>query len=548
MMFKKISPSARYALAIASVATATLVRMLLVRMTGSEFPFFSFYVAVTVTTWFAGFTPALVAIVLGYLSADIFFYDTSVIQVDPAAVTVYLSVTLTIAFFGKSLHESKRRSEAAMIENQHRQKELEQEIYQRQHIEETLRLSEEQFRASFDLAAVGQAQIDPVSSRFLRVNRKFCEMTGYTEEELLNLTVRQITYPEDNEWDTKTFRKMVDGKGADYSMEKRYICKGGKVIWVNVAIASIRDKEGRSWRTTSVIQDVTARRKAEEALQVAQQKLKQYTDDVEDLVAERTAKLAETINFLESFCYSIAHDLRTPIRAMQSYAEALIHELPPNDPGKNYASRISQAAVRMDQLVQDLLAYGRLTHEQVGRQLLNLETAVDEVLSKLGDEIEAKGAQIYVLRPLPHAFGHLAILEQVVTNLLRNAMKFVARGATPRIYIRAEETDATVRICVDDNGIGIAPEYHGKIFQVFERLHRPEEYPGTGIGLAIVKKAIDRLGGRVGVQSQLGRGSCFWFELSKHPAVHLLAPIDMERRLKTMASAPRSRRATEAAP
>ena len=548
MMFKKISPSARYALAIASVATATLVRMLLVRMTGSEFPFFSFYVAVTVTTWFAGFTPALVAIVLGYLSADIFFYDTSVIQVDPAAVTVYLSVTLTIAFFGKSLHESKRRSEAAMIENQHRQKELEQEIYQRQHIEETLRLSEEQFRASFELAAVGQAQIDPVSSRFLRVNRKFCEMTGYTEEELLNLTVRQITYPEDNEWDTKTFRKMVDGKGADYSMEKRYICKGGKVIWVNVAIASIRDKEGRSWRTTSVIQDVTARRKAEEALQVAQQKLKQYTDDVEDLVAERTAKLAETINFLESFCYSIAHDLRTPIRAMQGYAEALIHELPPNDPGKNYASRISQAAVRMDQLVQDLLAYGRLTHEQVGRQLLNLETAVDEVLSKLGDEIEAKGAQIYVLRPLPHAFGHLAILEQVVTNLLRNAMKFVARGATPRIYIRAEETDATVRICVDDNGIGIAPEYHGKIFQVFERLHRPEEYPGTGIGLAIVKKAIDRLGGRVGVQSQLGRGSCFWFELSKHPAVHLLAPIDMERRLKTMASAPRSRRATEAAP
>jgi PAS domain S-box-containing protein len=535
-MRKKISPSSRYALAVASVAAATLVRMLLTNVLGPHFPFFSFYVAVIVTTWFAGFTPGMMAIALGYLSADVFFYDSGAVEADLLSVVVYLIVTLTIALFGKSMHESSYRMEMSLLESKQQQRELEEEIARRKEAEEALRVSEEQFRASFELAAVGEAQIDPVSGCFKRVNAKLCSITGYSEEELLQMTLRQITYPEDSEWDTKTFRKMVDGKSADQAFEKRYICKGGRVMWVNVAAALIRDKEGRPWRTTSVIQDVTARRRAEEALELAQQKLSQHAGDLEEQVAERTAKLTETIESLEAFCYSIAHDLRTPIRAMQGYAAVLLEDYPLSESGKDYAARIAQASVRMDQLVQDLLAYGRLTHEQIHRELLNLETVVDDVISKLADEIGTKQAQIYILRPLPDVFGHPAILEQVLVNLLRNAMKFVSPGTPPRIYIRAEDMGKTVRLCIDDNGIGIEPQYQHKVFKVFERLHCTEEYPGTGIGLAIVKKAVERLGGRVGIESQPGRGSCFWLELSKRGPLHLLAEVG-----STTASSERSR-------
>ena len=530
-MLKKLSPSARYALAIAGVGVATLVRLLLSHLLGPQFPFFSYYVAVTASLWLAGFGPAVAAAVLGFLSADLFFYSTSAIDMDPEAVIIYFSVTLTVCYFGKHMHEARRQSELSAAHARERQEELEKEIARRAEAEHALRLSEEQIRASFESSAVGQAQIDPDSGRFLRVNAKLCQMTGYSEQELLNMTVRQITYPEDNEWDTKTFRKMIQGK-SEASVEKRYVRKGGTIIWVNVAASLIRDKENRPWRTVTVVQDINDRHKAEEALQVAQQQLAQYATELEKLVAERTVKLTETIQSLEGFCYSIAHDLRAPIRAMQGFASALADDLPQNETATGYSARIVRAAERMDQLVRDLLAYGRLTHEQVEVEQISLESFVDQVLAELADEIKDKRAQVYVLRPLPRVMGQPAVLKQVIVNLLHNAMTFVRPETPPRIYIRAEEAETTVRICVDDNGIGIAPEYHEQIFKVFERLHGTEEYPGTGIGLAIVKKGIERMGGHVGVESQMDHGSCFWFELKKQPIVHLLPPPVVEQRLK----------------
>jgi signal transduction histidine kinase len=141
---------------------------------------------------------------------------------------------------------------------------------------------------------------------------------------------------------------------------------------------------------------------------------------------------------------------------------------------------------------------------------------LDQLLPHLEDEMH--DAKVSVLRPLPTVLAQPTILTQALGNLLRNAMKFVKPGTMPNIYIRAEELPYSVRICIDDNGIGIDQQYHDKIFNVFERLHRPEEYPGTGIGLAIVKKGIERLGGRVGLNSMPGKGSCFWIELEKASA------------------------------
>jgi PAS domain S-box-containing protein len=497
------------------VAAATLVRYSLNTVLGQEFPFFTYYLAVTLTIWVAGFGPALVTVALGYLSADLFFWVFHGVQPGPLSIAIDLSATLTVALFGKTMRDANYRMELSMKEARQRQRELEEEIARRLQAEAARQRSEEQFRASFELAAVGKAQVDPANGRFMRVNAKLCHITGYSEEELLAMTVRQITFPGDSEWDTKALRRMIEGAAPEATLEKRYVCKGGRVIWVNVASALIRDQEGRPWRTTTVIQDVTARHLAEEALESAQLKLKDHAGELEKEVNERTASLTATIQSLEQFCYSIAHDLRAPIRAMQGYTTALVEDVPLSAQAADYAHRLSQAALRVDQLVCDLLTYGRMACEPLLRQPISLEGTVNRVLAQLGGQIDGCKARIHIARPLPQVAGDATVVEQILLNLLRNAITFVAPGIQPEVKVCTEEFLSTVRLSVADNGIGIEPQYLDRIFKVFERLHPHEQYPGTGIGLAIVRKGIERLGGRVGVNSRPGEGSCFWFELAK---------------------------------
>jgi PAS domain S-box-containing protein len=530
-MPKKFSPSTRYALAVAIVAAATLFCFFLNPLLGSHFPFFCYYIAVIVTLWMAGFGPALAAAALGFLSGDLCFRSTNTLDGDPEGVLIYIGITLAICFFGKKLQHSKQETEIHAAEARVNRNDLDEEIARRSAAEQALRLSEEQWRASFESTAVGQAQLDPLSGRFLKVNAKLCQMLGYSEQELIGLTVRQITYPDDNEWDTKTFRKMLAGKSADAALEKRYVCKGGNTIWVSTTATVLNDKDGKPWRTVAVVHDISARRRAEADLKAAEEEIRQYSTDLEKLAGNRTTKLTETIQSLEGFCYGIAHDLRAPIRAMQTYATAMAEDLPMNEVALNYATRIAQASERMDQLVRDLLAYGRLTQENIDLEGIRLEPFLDQVLADLSDEIKSRRAQVYVLRPLPAAMGQPAVLKQVFVNLLHNAMTFVRPEIMPRIYIRAEETDDAVRICIDDNGLGVPLEHQERIFKVFERLHTNEEYPGTGIGLALVKKGVERMGGKVGVESHPDQGSCFWFELKKHPTIRLLPPSTIEPRL-----------------
>jgi signal transduction histidine kinase len=181
--------------------------------------------------------------------------------------------------------------------------------------------------------------------------------------------------------------------------------------------------------------------------------------------------------------------------------------------GVEYARWIAEAAVRMDKLIHDLLDYGRLGHLQISPVNVELEVRLESVLAQLRPEVNSRGAAIQVDRPLPPVLGNPTLLDQILGNLLSNALKFVAPGVAPRIRVRADTGPGTVRLWIEDNGIGILPEYHRKIFQLFERLHADQVYPGTGIGLAIVAKAAQRIGGHAGVESELGRGSRFWVEL-----------------------------------
>jgi signal transduction histidine kinase len=200
---------------------------------------------------------------------------------------------------------------------------------------------------------------------------------------------------------------------------------------------------------------------------------------------------------------------------MQGYAEALSEDFGDSlgPEGQHYTKRIGAAAMRMEDLIQDILAYSRLAKEQVSVRPESLEADLDQVLTDLAPEIAAAGAMISVQRPLPEVQSNRAVVRQVLNNLITNGMKFVATGEKPILMIYAERRVSYVRLWVEDNGIGVSPEHQGRIFDPFQRLHGVEAYPGTGIGLAIVRRAMMRMGGASGVESQPGQGSRFWIEL-----------------------------------
>jgi signal transduction histidine kinase len=232
---------------------------------------------------------------------------------------------------------------------------------------------------------------------------------------------------------------------------------------------------------------------------------------------ERRMKLESANAELEAFAYSVSHDLRAPLRAVQGLALALSEDygekLEPE--ARDYVERITSASRRMDSLIRDLLEYSRISRTEVELAPVDIQSAIAEARAALNNDEGLAGAEIKVQERLPTVIGNHTLLTQVLTNLLENAAKFVAPGVQPLVQVAAQEKDRTVRISVHDNGIGIPPEHREKIFKVFERLHSSSEYPGTGIGLAIVKKAMTRMRGELGFESVPGKGSCFWIELPK---------------------------------
>ena len=236
---------------------------------------------------------------------------------------------------------------------------------------------------------------------------------------------------------------------------------------------------------------------------------------LEALVNDRTASLREAIAQMEEFSYSVSHDLRAPIRAMQGYAKAVLEDygdrLEPQ--GREYLERVVRSGTRMDRLVQDILTYSRLSRREIQLQAVSLDKLVHDILQQY-PEIHVSEAVIRVEGPLSVVNGHEPSLSQAISNLLTNAIKFVHPGKAPQVRIWNERHNGHVRLWIEDNGIGIRPESQHRLFGMFERLHPDKSYEGTGIGLAIVRRAVERMGGKVGVESDGTNGSRFWIQLA----------------------------------
>lgn len=253
-------------------------------------------------------------------------------------------------------------------------------------------------------------------------------------------------------------------------------------------------------------------REAEEA----NRRLKQVNESLEARVKLRTSQLEESNSNLEAFAYSISHDLRAHLRGMTAFARLLEEDFGQSmsATAQGYVQRIQTSGERMGALIEDILAFSRALRSELKLEQVKLDEVVDEVMAAY-PEFRGPHARIEVRGPLGEVMGNAAALRQCLFNLLSNAVKYVVRGETPEVIVRSEQRGTRLRLWVEDKGIGISPGQQATIFEMFQRLHNSDDYEGTGLGLAIVQKAVERMGGKAGVESELGDGSRFWIELQR---------------------------------
>ena len=338
-------------------------------------------------------------------------------------------------------------------------------------------------------------------SEFFKRPRK--HVKGSVFEVLLNLW-----------WSGNQLREMLEKVLVKKEPLDRFVLSveipglGRRVL--HLSARPLRESKNSPNRILVILEDISEQ-------ELARDQMRKMNDELEQRVAARTEALRGSYEQMESFCYSIAHDLRAPLRAMSGFSDLLAFELGPGvrPEAYDYAKRIRASAARMDKLIDDLLQYGRLNTIDLPVQEVDLEEIFKDVLTQLSGHIENSRARISKKGSLPSVFGNRVVLHVALTNLISNAIKFVPAKTRPKVTVRPEIRQNYLRLWIEDNGIGIAPENHAKIFGVFQRLHKQDSYPGTGIGLALVRKGLERIGGRVGLESELGQGCRFWVELKK---------------------------------
>lgn len=375
--------------------------------------------------------------------------------------------------------------------------------------------SELRYRRLFETAHDGILIVDPATRKIVEVNPFLIGFLGYSHAEFYGKELYEIGLLKDEAASQLAFHELQVSGYIRYD-DLPLVTKDGRRV--DVEFVSNVYREGDRQIIQCNIRDITRRKQTDDALRAAELKLARHAAELERLVSLRTVELQRSNAQLETFVYSTAHDLRAPLRAMQGFAQLLVedHAAKLDAEGQFYAQTISRGAQTMDRMLADLLAISHITQQKIELVPVELEAAVKAARAGCAAEMRDRGAQVDVTGPWPTVLAHAGTLQQALVNLIGNAVKFV-KDRIPAVRVWAEERpDGMVRIWVEDNGIGIPLEMQAQVFEVFQRLHTTE-YAGTGIGLAIVQKGVERMNGKVGVESTVGAGSRFWIDLASVP-------------------------------
>jgi PAS domain S-box-containing protein len=398
------------------------------------------------------------------------------------------------------------RAKVSVFVELHRQTELGKIQAEQELAEVADRLEVETRRNRFFTLALDMLGIADFNGRLLQLNSSWERVLGYSESELKSLSGIELVHPDDRGMMLEKMEGLRNGSTAA-QLEGRYRHKDGSYRWLQWSAVPFASEN----LIYIFAHDITLRKEAEA-------KVAHLNHELEQRLNALTAINGE----LEAFNYSIAHDLRTPLRSMSGFAKALLEDESANltPLGLEYATRIARSANYMDSLLLDMLAYSRLAAAEILPESFSLEEPIAELLSLVEKEIRDRKVKVQVCSPLGVVFAHLPTFKQILTNLISNSIKFLSAERPPEVRIYTTNSRDFVRLWIQDNGIGIAREHHDKIFGLFQRLHDNQTYPGTGIGLALVRKGAERMGGRVGVESEPGQGSRFWVDLPARPILH----------------------------
>lgn len=372
--------------------------------------------------------------------------------------------------------------------------------------EEALGESERRFEQTFENVAVGMAHVG-LDMRWIRVNQRLCQILGYTQTELLGRPIRDLTHPEDVQEDMTKHQAVAEGRMDGYQMDKRYIRKDGSNVWVSLTVSVQRDGRGRIKHFISVVQDITARKQAEQALSnnLAQQ-------------AASNRELSRKNEQLDEFVHTVSHDLKTPLVTVQGYSAVLEKELADgrHDRLANYIPKIRAAIDRMGLLIEDLLSLSRIGRTELRKRDLALNQLVADLTAELESPIAEKQAQLIVQPDMPTLYEDPTQMRQLLMNLLTNALHHGCNDSSAKIELGAHQHDGKVILSVRDHGPGIPEKHQEQVFGLFQRLGRDGK--GTGVGLAIVRRIAESRGGRAWVESEPGRGATFKVEMPVNQA------------------------------
>ncbi|MEM1280019.1 MAG: PAS domain S-box protein [Cyanobacteria bacterium P01_H01_bin.152] len=371
-----------------------------------------------------------------------------------------------------------------------------------------LAASEARFRAVFEQAAVGMARLS-LTGHWQQVNATFCQLLGYQAEDLIDKPFQQFTDPADLEQDDYYYQRLISNEIDSCRFEKRYLHKDGYPIWSMVTVSTETDDQNQIVAFIAVIEDIRQLKQTTAELRRRAEELEQ----VNSLLAVTNALLDSRNSELDQFAYVASHDLKAPLRAIANLSEWLEEDLGNNLPEENrhQLTLLRSRVHRLEALINGLLEYSR-----VGRQARQIELVdVHALLMETIDLLSPPAAfEISLPEQMPHLKTNRVALNQVFANLISNAIKHHDRE-DGQLQITASEQGQYIEFVITDDGPGIEPQYHQKVFTIFQTLKSRDELESTGMGLAIVKKIVESEGGTITLESSLGQGTTFRFTWPK---------------------------------